>query len=243
MKKVVFLLAVLLSTTTTFAQTDDGELLPPTTIKEKSSAFFIGPKVGAVMTTMGQPEQGDLYDSFGTGFSAGLAMKARFGKATENSAGGTGFWGLGLELKYKNNSVKTIGIDEEGGEDAKLSLDYFEVPAYLQVYPFAKTRAMNSFYVELGASFAGTIGRSPKTLTVPNANGVGSVIYEFDTENSTLKGMDVRALAGIGYTIPGTGLDINARYYMGTSDLAENFACKMNSFEISLSWMFTAFKF
>ncbi len=236
MKKVVFLLAVLFSATTAFAQTEDES---NEDFKERSNAFFIGPKVGGVMSTMTQPEQGDLYDSWGMGFSAGVAFKARFGKATESSEGGTGAWGLGAELKFKQNTVKTLAIDESGKAGANLSLGYFEVPVYLQLYPFAKSRSMSSFYIEVGTSFAGTLSRSPKSLTLNDPSGKNSAVEFFiDKDGSQLKGMDVRPLVGIGYTFPNTGLDINARYNMGTSDLAGNFASKISSFEVSLSWMF-----
>lgn len=240
MKKILMLIAVLLTwQSPALAQSDDGEFLPVP--KPKKHAFFIGPKIGMTMTTMGQPNESDLYDGFGIGFSGGLALKARFNSATESSEGGTGFVGLGLELKYKKNSVKTTGTDESGKENANLSVDYFEVPIYLQVYPLAKSKKMNTFYFELGASMAGTMARSPKSLTAVTAGG-SDVVYNFDTEGSKLKGYDVRPLVGLGYTFHSSkrmsGLDVNARYYIGTSDLAGNFPCKMNSFEISLAYMF-----
>lgn len=244
MKRILIIFAALFTIMPAFAQSDDGEEGFFVGAKEKANAFFIGPKIGGVLSTMTQPDECDLYDSSDFGFSAGLAMKARFGRATENSDGGTGFWGIGLELKYKQNSVKTIGTDEDGNENAKLTIGYFEVPVSIQLYPLAANRAMNSLYIELGASFAGTMSRSPKSLTVSNPNSeYSSITYHIDSNGSKLKGMDIRPLAGIGYTIPGTGLDMNARYYLGMSKLAENFVCKMNSFEVSLSWMFNAGKF
>lgn len=228
--------------TPVFAQ-DDGEEITVAP-KEKSNAFFIGPKVGGTMTTMTQPNEGNLYDGCAFSFSGGIAMKMRFGKASENSVGGTGYFGAGLELKYRQSAVKTVGTDESGKENAKLSLSYFDVPVYLHVYPFAKSRSMNTFYVELGASFGGTLSRSPKTLTVANPSAeYKSVTYNIDNGDSKLKGMDVRPLAGLGYTIPNTGLDINARYYIGTTKLAGNFPCKMSTLEVSLSWMFNIWKF
>lgn len=242
MKKILFLFAALLLTAPAFAQSDEEEEI--IVVKERSNAFFLGPKIGGTMTTMTQPEESKLYDASGMGFSAGVAMKARFGKASENSIGGTGYWGVGLELKYKRNSVKTVGIDEEGKEDASLSIDYFEVPVSVQLYPFAKSREMNSFYVELGVSFAGTISRAPKSLTVLNpGSDLSSVTYKLDADGSKLKGMDIRPMVGIGYTIPNTGLDVNGRYYFGTSKLAENFPCKMNSLEVSVAWLFNISKF
>lgn len=233
MKKNFMLFVLLLwGITSSFAQSDDGEFnLMDSELsigKPKNNAFFLGPKIGATFTTMGQPNEVDLYDGSGIGFSGGLAMKARFGKATENSIGGTGWFGLGLELKYKQNNVKTIGSDD-------LSLGYFEIPVMAQFYPFMKSKAMNTFYVELGADFAGTLSKSPEYLSVSSAN----ITYK----TGDLKGFDIRALVGIGYTVPNTGFDINARYYLGTNELAENFPCKMNTFEVSVAWMFSVGKF
>lgn len=243
MKKVLFFIAALAMSVPSVAQSDDGEDVIPVT-RVKSNAFFFGVKAGGTMTTMTQPKEGDLYDGSGFGFSAGLVLKARFGRASENSVGGTGFFAAGLELKYKQNTVKTLGMDESGKEKANLSVGFFEVPVYAQIHPFVKSPTLNSLYVELGAAFAGTLSRSPKSLTLINPSSEYSrVTYNIDTDGSKLKGMDVRPLAGIGYTIPNTGLDINARYYLGTSELAGNFPCKMNSLEVSLAWLFNIGKF
>jgi len=239
MKKILFFVCALMSMAPVFAQSDDGEDEIIVGGSGKSNAFFFGPKIGGVLTSMTQPDEGKLYDGAGFGISGGLAFKARFGKATENSAGGTGYWGFGLELKYKQNSVKTLAFDEDGDKNAKLSIGYFEVPIYAQIYPFVKSNGMNTFYVELGASIAGTLSRSPKSLTLlePNDN-YSQVTYNIDTDGSKLKGFDIRPLVGVGYTLPNSGLDINARYYVGTSELAGNLPCKMSSFEISLAWLF-----
>lgn len=243
MKKISFTLMALLFAMPTFAQSDDGEEIG-NVVKARNNAFFLGPKAGVTMTTMTQPEEGKLFDKSDIGFSAGLALKARFGKATPNSEGGTGFVGLGMELKYTQNKAKTIATDENGNQNASLSMSYFEAPVYVQFYPLAKFNAMNSLYIEVGTAFVGTLGRSPKTLTVdePSAD-YSQVTYKLDADGSKLKGMDVRPMAGIGYTIPGTGFDVNARYYLGMSKMAENFTSKMNTLEVSLSWMFNIAKF
>lgn len=243
MKKHLFFVLALAIAMPGFAQSDDGEddFIPS---KEKSSAFFLGLKVGGTMTTMTQPDEGNLYDTSGWGFSGGLALKSRFGRASENSVGGTGYFGVGVELKYLQNTVKTLGVDESGKENADLSIGYFDVPVYAQIYPFSKSPGLNPLYVELGAAFVGTLSRSPKTLTLNNpSEEYSSVTYNLDTDNSTLKGMDVRPLVGIGYTIPNTGLDINARYHFGVSELAENFPCKLNTVEVSVAWFFSLGKF
>lgn len=213
-------------------------------VAQKKHAFYLGLKAGLDMTTMSQPDECDLYDGVGTGFSGGLVGKVRFNQASNGAAAGTGLWGAGLELKYKNNTVKTIGTDETGKANADLSISYFEVPVYVQIYPFYKTDAMSNFYIEAGPDFAGTLSRSPESLTVEKQST--SLTYNLDKDGSKLKGMDVRIMAGVGYDFSIKSGDnnnahlvgINARYYIGTSKLAGNFNSKMNTFEISLSWMF-----
>lgn len=243
MKKLSLTLMALLSAMPMFAQSDDGEEIG-NVVKAKDNAFFLGPKVGVTMSTMTQPDEGKLFDKSDIGFSAGMAFKARFGKATSNSEGGTGYVGLGLELMYTQNKAKTIATDEKGNENASLSMSYFEAPVSVQFYPLAKSNAMNHLYVELGVAFVGTLSRSPKTLTVeePSAD-YSQVTYKLDADGSKLKGLDVRPMVGLGYTIPGTGLEVNARYYLGMSKMAENFKSKMNTLEVSLSWMFNIAKF
>lgn len=216
-------------------------------LAQKKHSFYVGLKGGIDLSTMTQPDECDLYDGAGLGFSGGIVGKARFGQATPNAPAGTGLLGAGLELKYKQNKVKTIGTDETGKTNADLTVDYFEVPVYVQVYPFFKSDAMNTFYIEAGPDFAGTMSRSPKLLTVDNPSKEwSSVIYYIDNKDSKLKGMDIRIMAGLGYDYAIKNekhettnlIGINARYYMGTSKLAGNFGSKMSTFEISLSWMF-----
>ena len=65
----------------------------------------------------------------------------------------------------------------------------------------------------------------------------------FDKDGSKLKGMDVRPFAGVGYSIPNTGFGLGARYYLGTSKLAENFNSKISNVEFSLSYKFNVGEF
>lgn len=235
MKKLLLLLSVSMASVSMLAQNDF-------VFEDKSQhSFFVGVKGGLDFTTMSQPKECDLYDGVGMGFSGGIVGKARFNRATETAPAGTGMLGVGLELKYKINTVKTIGVDEKGKADADLSISYFEVPVYLQLYPFYQSDAMKNFYFEVGPDFAGTMSRSPKSLTVDDANGdYNYVKYHLDDDESTLKGLDLRLMAGLGYEFPvGKNLiGLNARYYMGTSKLAGNFDSKMNTFEMSFSWLF-----
>lgn len=246
MKKILFLLTALVFTVPVCAQ-DDGEELGIG--KPKQNALFIGPKVGFGLTSMSQPDEGKLSDGRALGLAGGVSAKLRFGRATENSSPGTGYWGVGLDLRYKQNAVKTIGSGyaenrNDAEENAKLKTSYFDIPVYFTVYPFAKSRAMNSLYVEAGASFGILLSRSPKHLAVTNpSDQYSSVVYTLDGEGSRLKGGDIHPIVGVGYTIPKTGLEFNVRYNIGTTKLAKNFPCKMSTLEVSVAWMFNAAKF
>lgn len=243
MKKILMFIWALALSVPGLAQSDDGEE-EITVSKTKSNAFFLGLKGGITLSSMTQPKEGKLYDASGIGFSGGLVAKVRFGKASENSAGGTGYLAAGFELKYKQNTVKTLAKDESGKDKANLSIGYFDVPIFVQVFPFAKTPSVNSLYIEVGAAIDGTLSRSPKKLILSNPKeNMSEVVYNIDSNGTKLKGGDVRPFAGIGYTIPNTGLDINARYYIGTSELAKNMNCKLNHLEVSLAWLFNVGKF
>lgn len=234
------LLVAMLAVMPMVAQNDDGERIGVK--KEKGNALFLGPKIGVTMTTMTQPDEGTLYDGAGIGVAGGLAAKVRFGRATAGSPAGTGYIGLAVEAKYRLNSVKTHGTDEDGKADAKLNLGYLDVPVSVQIYPVPKV--VNSLYVELGCSFATLLSRSPKTLTVANpSEDYSSVTYNIDSDASKLKGGAINPFVGLGYTIPGTGLDVNVRYIMGANKLAENFNSKLTTFELSLAWNFQVCEF
>ena len=216
-------------------------------IAQKKHAFYAGIKGGLDITSMTQPNECDLYDGTGLGGSIGIVGKARFNRSSETAFAGTGLFGAGLELKYKMNSVKTIGTDESGNANSNLSVGYFEIPIFAQIYPFYKSNKLSTLYIEAGPDFAGTISRSPKTLTVDNLPGdFSSVTYNIDNGDKKIKGWDVRVMFGLGYDFPIKNskhetahlIGVNARYYVGTSGLAGNFPCKMNTFELSLSWMF-----
>lgn len=228
MKKILLLVLISFNLIPIYAQSTDFD----ETVKEKNNVLFVGPKVGVTFTSMTQPKEVDLYDGNGLGLSGGLQAKTRFGRATENSVAGTGLFGVALELKYKQNKVKTTA-------DKDLSISYFEVPVLAQIYPLAHMSGVNPLYVELGAAFAGTLSKSPSELTVTNP----ALYSEFTYHTGELKGFDVRGIVGLGYTVPNVGFDINARYYLGTCKLAKNFPCKMNSFEVSVAYLFNVADF
>lgn len=250
-KNIIFLFALMLCVSTNAQRNVQPNKVGGRSAKpglaQKKHSFYLGIKGGLDMSTMTQPDECDLYDGSGMAYSGGIVGKVRFGKATPNAPAGTGLLGVGLELKYKQNTVKTIGTDENGKTNADLSVGYFEIPVFVQIYPFYKSDAMNTFYIEGGPDFAGTMSRKPKTLTVDNLYGnYSSVTYNIDSDGSKLKGMDVRIMAGVGYDFAiknanheiSSLIGINARYYLGMSTLAGNFNSKMSTLEVSLSWMF-----
>ena len=236
MRKLVLMLVIASLSLSVSAQ----EFVPKK--KQKENTFSMGVIVGGNLSTMTQPDECDLYDGSGFGYSGGVEMNARFGRASKNAGAGTGLLGLGLELKYKMNSVKTIGTDENGKENANLEIGFFEVPVALQFYPLYKSSKMNRFYVEAGAAIAGTLSRKPEILSVVDKAANTNVIYCFDTEGSKLKGMDVRPFAGIGVDSK-SGFGLNLRYYLGTSKLAENFNCKISNVELSVAYKFNIGEF
>ena len=243
MKKCLFFLLATILAMPSFAQSGDDEE-DFTIRKTKRNAFFLGPKIGGTLTSLRESGDEKMADGSGFGFSGGLAFQARFGKASANSVGGTGYVSAGIELKYKQNKVKTLAFNDEGEANANMTLGYPEIPVYVHLYPFAKVSSLNSLYIEAGVSFAPLITRSPKSLTLLNPSPeAASKTYYLDDNDRKLKGGDIRPIVGLGYVIPRTGLDINVRYYIGTSELAGNMPYKMNSFEFSLAWMFNLGRF
>ncbi len=237
MKKLFTLFYLVAMAMPIFAQTEEDETIG--TYADRSYSLRMGPTVGATFTKFTQPDEGKLFDGKGAGFAGGLALKMRFGRMSPESNGGTGVLGFGLEVKYAQHSAKTFGVDEKGTENAKFKMSYVEVPVFVDLYPFYKLPSLNTFYVQVGMQYAGTLGVKPETLTLNNPNpDIAYVKYRLDDNGAKLKGQDVRALVGIGYNVPNTGLDINARYYSGFSDLAGNFKSRMRYFEVSLAYLF-----
>lgn len=206
------------------------------------NSLFVGLKAGATFSTMsGEPDEADLSDGSGIGFSAGAIGRMRFGEG--NLGAGSGLLGLQAELKYKQHTLKTLGDDD-------LSLSYFEVPVLVQLYPFYKSTSsiLSNVYVEGGVAMAASLSSSPDVLTVQPETGT---YYAYSTGD--LKGFDVRPAIGLGVSVPlgkagsdyhvTNALDINLRYYIGTSELAENFPVKVNALELSLAWYFNVMKF
>ncbi|MBR6981754.1 MAG: PorT family protein [Prevotella sp.] len=228
-KTILFALGILLGQIC-FAQSSGGKIA--ISKKTRNNLLFFGPKVGVGMTSFsGQPSECDLFDGGSIGFEAGVALNARWGKATASSPQGTGMLGAAVELNYRQAMAKTIADDD-------LSLGYLEVPVLFKCYPAATRKALNGLYIEAGPEFAMLMSKSPDVMTVQN-NSLSAAYQSLAYHTGDLKGGDLRMVVGVGYTVPNTGLGFNARYHIGTSELSENaLPVKMCVLDLSIAWMF-----
>lgn len=248
MKKVYLMLLFFVCALSCFAQIEEGDenfgQKSTTRIKSQNNTekkgrsivvktknynyeFSLGIRVGGGVSTMSEGDDLHLYDGSGMAFGGGIAANVRFGgKDSRNRPlDGQGLLGIGLELNYKNLSVKTLA-------DEDLKLGYFEVPVMLQLYPMYNSKQLKNLFIELGATFAGSMSASPESLSYQN------VTYK----TGDLKGFDVRPTVGLGYRFnkssANDGFYMNARYYLGSSDLAGNFPSKISCAEISVGYLF-----
>lgn len=195
--------------------------------KNYNYELSLGPRVGMGVTRMSESDGLKFTDGGSVCFSGGLAANIRFGgkDSRGRALDGQGLFGVGLELNYKSHSVKTLGDDD-------LKMGYFEVPVMFQFYPCYKTKQLKNLYVEVGPTIAGTLSSSPESVVINNT------IYK----TGDFKGFDVRATIGAGYRFKKSsandGFYVNARYYLGTSDLAGNFPGKFSSAEITIGYLF-----
>lgn len=189
--------------------------------------FSMGVRAGAGVSMMSEGDDLKVYDGSGISYGGGVVANVRFGSKDSRGRAlhGQGLFGIGLELNYKNHTVKTLG-----GEDLKMG--YFEVPLMFQFYPMYNSKQMKNLYIEVGPTFAGTLSSSPEYLEVDNTR----------YKTGDLKGFDVKATVGLGYRFntnaANEGFHVNARYYLGTSELAGNFPGKISSAELSIGYTF-----
>ena len=193
----------------------------------RESVMSMGFKVGGNYSTMSKYDDADLGFKGGIGFEAGIVLSAHFGKRTKASDPGTGAFGVQIEALYSQHAIKTDFNDD-------LKLSYFEVPILAKYY------FLPNFNIEAGVCVAGVLSSSPDQLiaTVDDPYPMGITFATGD-----FKGFDIRPTIGLAYSVSNSGLAIGARYYLGTSDLAKNFSCKVNTIEVALSYSFNIFKF
>ena len=233
MKKLVLLAAMFAMAMTATAQvTFDGDENVQDGIgagipDPRESVMSMGLKVGGNYSTMSKYDDADLGFKGGIGFEAGIVLSAHFGKRTKASDPGTGAVGVQVEALYSQHTIKTDFDDD-------LKLSYFEVPILVKYY------FMPNFNIEAGVCVAGVLSSSPDKL-IATVEGKTPLYATFSTGD--FKGFDVRPTIGLAYSISNAGLGINARYYLGTSDMAKNFSCKMSTIEAALTYSFDIFKF
>lgn len=212
--------------------------------KHYNYEFSVGPRLGLGISSMAESDGLKVVDGGKMGFGGGLAANVRFG-GSQGTRGqhldGQGLLGIGVEFNYKQHSIKMK-------ENEDLNLGYLEIPVMLQVYPMYNSKQMKNLYLELGATIATAISKSPDNLVYENnvdeTNGnTHHTLYEkTNYPIKDLKGMDVKATIGVGYRFnklsANDGFYMNARYYIGTSKLAKNFPGTISSAEISIGYLF-----
>ena len=157
----------------------------------------------------------------GLGYQFGAAFNAHFGRRTEMSCGGTGWFGLQIEAMYSSRNIK-LGSTSFG-------TSCVEVPVLAQLY------FTPSFALQAGATPVFVLKATPDELHFEGATyGTGEI-----------KGSDVMITAGLAYKARLNGnsaLLIDARYNLGMSNLAGNFDTKVSSVMLSLSYLFNIVK-
>ena len=130
--------------------------------------------------------------------------------------------GAGVSMMSEDDDLKVYdgsGISYGGGVVANVRFMY-------------NSKQMKNLYIEVGPTFAGTLSSSPDYLEVNNTR----------YKTGDLKGFDVKATVGLGYRFntnaANEGFYVNARYYLGTSELAGNFPGKISSAELSIGYTF-----
>lgn len=218
MKKKLLLLLIVFLAVNVFAQ---GPI-------DRPFRILIGPKVGMNMASMsGAQDEYALNPSSGMGFQGGLAANFHFGRRSEYAYGGTGLWGVQVEAMYSQRTIKT------DIEDFKFSC--LEVPVLAQYY------FTPSLCVEVGPTFVTTLSSSPDEIFIPYFEETSTSITDLTVKTGEIKALDVMLSAGVGYKHR-SGFTASARYNLGMSELAGNFAGKVSTVSVSIGWLFKVVK-
>lgn len=181
----------------------------------------IGPKVGVGLDLGSHSNLENIDFGMGVGYQFGAAFNAQFGRRTEMSCGGTGWFGLQIEAMYGGRNIK-LG-------STSLGTSCIEVPVLAQLY------VTPSVALQAGATAVMILQGTPEELYYEGAAyGTGEI-----------KGKDVMVTAGLAYKArlnENSALLIDARYNMGMSSLAGNFDTKVSSVMLSLSYLFNIVK-
>ena len=118
-------------------------------------------------------------------------------------------------------------------EDFKFSC--LEVPVLAQYY------ILPSLCIEAGPTFVTTLSSSPDEIFIPNFEETSTSITDLTIKTGEIKAFDVMLSAGVGYKHR-SGFTANARYNLGMSELAGNFAGKVSTISVSIGWLFKVVK-
>lgn len=214
---------------------------PGIKLKHYNYELSLGPRAALGYSSMAESDGLNVADGGNVNFGVGLGVNLRFGG--KDSKGryldGQGLFGIGLEVNYKNQGSKIKGNDD-------LSLSCIEVPLMLQFYPCYNSKQLKNLYVEFGPTFSTALSVSPKNVVYNYVDQTPNHFYskELTYKTDEIKGMDVKLAVGLGYRFSkmsaNDGFYANARYYIGTSNLAGNFPGKISSAELSIGYMFKA---
>jgi hypothetical protein len=181
----------------------------------------IGPKVGVGLDLGSHSNLENIDFGMGVGYQFGAAFNAQFGRRTEMSCGGTGWFGLQIEAMYGGRNIK-LG-------STSLGTSCIEVPVLAQLY------VTPSVALQAGATAVMILKATPDELYYEGATyGTGEI-----------KGKDVMVTAGLAYKArlnENSALLIDARYNMGMSNLAGTFDTKASSAMLSFSYLFNIVK-
>lgn len=230
MKKFLLLVLVVFAANNVFAQkirkgNESVDLMGPI---DPSYRISIGPKLGMNMAMMSGLQDGfGLNPSSGMGFQGGLAANIHLGRRTPKANGGTGLWGVQVEALYSQRTIKTDMED--------LKFNCLEVPVLAQYY------ILPSLCIEAGPTFVTTLSSSPDEIFIRNFEETSTSITDLTIKTGEIKAFDVMLSAGVGYKHR-SGFTASARYNLGMSELAGNFAGKVSTVSISIGWLFNVVK-
>ena len=231
MKKFLLLVLVVFAATNAFSQTirkSNEGVESFTGPIDPTFRVLIGPKVGMNMAMMsGLQDEYALNPSNGMGVQGGLAANIHFGRRTPKADGGTGLFGLQVEALYSQRTIKT------DIEDLKFSC--LEVPVLAQYY------ITPSLCVEAGPTLVTTLSSSPDKIFIQNFEDTSTSITDLTIKTGEIKALDVMLSAGVGYKHK-SGFVASARYNLGMSELAGNFAGKVSTVSFSIGWLFNVVK-
>ena len=220
-RSVVFVSLLLLMCNTVMAQlTPPGVRRPNGPLLHPRGYMVAVGATGGYGIAMGTASR--VYDfrpTMSTSYHFGLAVNAQFierGRRGFRSDGGFLF-GVEVEALYGSRNTKVSGT--------LARLNCLEFPILVQYYP------LSSLGVEAGITAVKFLGYSPDYLQIGFSH----------LHLGQISGGDMMPTIGVCYKTP-FGLMLNARYYLGLSNLAGNLDSKMSTAIVSMTYLIPIIK-